>query len=302
MRILLSMIAAASLSGCVGGISDIAQPEKGDDGNNNGDNPAGANLTAAKALFDNNVYAIVNAKCSGGGCHSETATGSTLTRFVATDKAKGWQVAVNYVALVGNFVPSVAPILQYGSSNHKGVKFEAAEVQKVTEWLTKEVELRNTTPTTPTPQAGETLSQAAERVMAAFAGCMTIANFNAANMSEAWGNLTAQNNQQCENCHSNGSDGFIAVRQPQPFFTTVQTRKMHFLQYFTVELKNGAAAAKVIPNTVSFIGVGTNQAPHLEHPTFNPTNNQGMTALNNFYNATMTAVQGGQCQPKPFTM
>jgi hypothetical protein len=135
--------------------------------------------------------------------------------------------------------------------------------------------------------------------MSQFAGCMTIENFNAANMANAWGNLNAQNNQQCENCHVNGGEGFIASRLAEPFFATISTKKMFWLQYFTVKLDEGPANAKVIINTVSFQGVANGEDPHREHPRFNATNNNGMNALNQFYNTTMTAVQGGLCQPKP---
>jgi hypothetical protein len=52
-------------------------------------------------------------------------------------------------------------------------------------------------------------------------------------------------------------------------------------------------------NEVSFKGVATAQDPHREHPTFNATNNQGVTALRTFFNTTSAAVTAGTCQPKP---
>ena len=68
-NILLTAIAAFGLVGCVGGISseggDPLQSPDGD-GNDNGDNPAGSDLSAAKQLFDSNVYPVINAKCTGG--------------------------------------------------------------------------------------------------------------------------------------------------------------------------------------------------------------------------------------------
>ena len=74
-------------------------------------------------------------------------------------------------------------------------------------------------------------------------------------------------------------------------------------KYFTVDLTMGAAAAKVIINRTSFTGVGTGQDPHREHPRFNPTDNQGMTALTQFYNATMARVNAAPsiCDPKPLS-
>ena len=188
---LLAAIAAFGLVGCVGGISS----EGGDpldspdgDGNDNGDNPAGSDLSAAKMLFDTNVYPVVNAKCSGGACHSETATGSTVTRFVATDAAKGWQTATNYAALVGNYAASAAPILTKVKAGHQGKTYTPTEEANITAWLNKEVELRNGQ-TAPPPTGTETLSAATERVLSEFAGCMTKTDFDAANMAQAWGCL-----------------------------------------------------------------------------------------------------------------
>ena len=302
---LLAAIATVSLVGCVGGLEQGIDPTQiGDgDGNENGDNPAGGDLTAAKQLFDTNVYAILTAKCSGGACHSETATGATLTRFVATDAAKGWQTATNYTALVGNFTSTGAPILtMVKPGTHQGVTYTTDNEAKITAWLNKEVELRNGQTTPVTPQ-GETLAQASDRVLNEFSGCMTLTDFQTANMAEAWGNMGAQNNQNCENCHATGGEGFIASRNETFMWNVFSQRKYFFLQYLTVDLLGGATAAKIIINESSFRGVATAQAPHQEHPTFNATNNQGMQALRQFYDLTMARKTAGTCgAPKPFPL
>jgi hypothetical protein len=143
-------------------------------------------------LFDTNVFPILNAKCSGAACHSETAQGATLTRFVATDAARGWTVATNYTALVGNFTATNAPILTYVKpGTHQGVSYSTDDEAKITAWLNKEVELRNGQPGGTQPTGGETLSQASERVLNEFRGCMTLADFQAADMADAWGGMTA---------------------------------------------------------------------------------------------------------------
>ena len=308
-NILLTAIAAFGLVGCVGGISsEGADPldSPDGDGNDNGDNPAGADLSAAKALYDTTVFPIMNAKCSGGACHAENATGATLTRFVALDAAKGWQTATNYTALVGNFAASAAPILTKikagGVAGHQGKTYTPDEETKITAWLNKEVELRNgqVAPPPNQPPGVETLSQATERVLSEFAGCMTKTDFDAANMAQAWGGMQAQNNQECDNCHANGAEGFVASRLSSQFWNIFSVKKYYFLQYMTVDLTQGAAAAKVVINTTSFRGVATAQDPHREHPTFNPTNNQGMNALNQFYNTTMAKKTAGTCgAPRP---
>ncbi|MBA3817704.1 MAG: hypothetical protein H0X17_02335 [Deltaproteobacteria bacterium] len=302
MRTLLVLIASVGLVGCVGDVetgSNVDPADPTDDGNDNDDNPAGGNLNAARQLFDTTVYTVINQKCTGGACHSEAATGTTLTRFVAADATKGWEVAVGYQALVGNFAASAAPILTMIKPGHKDVVYAPDEEQKIVAWLDAEVAARNGQPVGPAPTGGETLSQATERVLSAFAGCMTYENFQAANMSQAWGGMEAQNNQNCDNCHTTGAEGFLASRQPQFMYDVVSTKKYYFLQYFTVNLTMGAATAKVELNKSSFLGVANGQDPHREHPRFNALENAGMTASRKFYDATMLRVNtAGVCAPR----
>jgi len=303
--LLLAAIATVGLVGCIGSVESGGNPlETGDgDGNENGDNPAGGDLTAAKQLFDQNVYGIISAKCTGAACHSETAQGATLTRFVATDPAQGWQTATNYQALVGNFTATAAPIItKIKPGTHQGLVFTTDEETKITAWLSKELELRNgqTIPTTP---GSESLQQASERVLAEFAGCMTLTDFQTAQMANKWGDMNAQNNQQCENCHATGAEGFIASQNESFMWNVFSNRKYYFLQYLTVDLLGGPTAAKVIVNETSFRGVATAMAPHQEHPTFNLNNSQGMTALKQFYDLTMAKKMAGTCgTPRPFPM
>jgi hypothetical protein len=305
MRTILAVIASAGLVGCVGSIDTppgssnkdpIADPTTGNDGNDNGDNPSGSDLSAAKALFDANVFSAIKAKCSGGACHSETAQGATLTRFVSDDAARGWQVAVGYTALVGNFTTTAAPILTLLANTHKGMSWTPTEKDNIAAWLSKELELRNgqtpTTPGQPNP------SQVADTLVSQFAGCMKLADFQAANMAGAWAKLQS-NEGQCEQCHGNGGEGFIANNDPAVAFPIVSTKKAFWLQYFTVDLSKGIAMVKVVSNTVSFAGVCNRQTPHIAHPTFPCTNNAGVTALTNFYTKTMANVAAGGCAPKP---
>ncbi len=302
---LLAALATVGLVGCVGGLDQGTGNPLGTgdgDGNDNGDNPAGGDLSAAKKLFDTNVYGIVSAKCSGGSCHSESATGTTLTRFVANNADTGWQVATNYQALVGSFVSTAAPILTKIASGHQGLSYSADDTTKITGWLNKELELRNGQPGgATTPPGSESLPEASERVLAEFAGCITKANFDAANMAQAWGRMQA-NGSACETCHSTGQSFFLANSAGTLMFDVVSTKKYFFLQYLTVDLTQGAAGAKVIINESSFKGVSAAQDPHREHPRFNALQNQGMTALKTFYDSTMAAKTAGTCgPPKPLS-
>ena len=304
MRTILALLASAGLAGCVGSVDmpptpgpDVpVDPTTGDDGNDNGDNPAGADLSAAKALFDTGVYNTVKAKCTGGACHGETESGGTLTLFVANDAAKGWQTAVNYTALVGNFT-NAAPIITKVEAGHKNITYTPTEKSGIVAWLSKELELRNGTG--PTPPGQDSPSTVVDKLMSQFAGCMKLTDFQATNMAGAWANLQSTDGA-CKRCHATGGEGFIANENATVGFGVVSTKKMFWLQYFTVDLiTNGVAGAKVIPNSVSFAGVCNRQAPHIGHPAFQCTNNAGQIALKNFYDKTMANIAAGGCAPKP---
>jgi hypothetical protein len=296
MRTLLALIASAGLVGCVGSVDPGSNSPIIDDGSGvpETDNPAGADLTPAKKLFDDNVYDILKAKCGSDGCHAQAGTGGTITKFVATNKADGWTVATNYNALVGTYT-TAAPVLAYPAALHKGASYTADEKTKIEAWLAKELELRQGQPQG--PAQGETLSQAADRVMNQFAGCMKLEDFQATNMAAAWANINS-NEGQCKRCHATGESSFIANQDAPTSFGVLSVKKMYFLQYFTVNLSGGATAAKVEPNQVSFLGVYNRTAPHLTHPTFPYPTNAGVTALKAFYDKTILNVQGGLCQPK----
>ncbi|MGE0872324.1 MAG: hypothetical protein AB7P03_27445 [Kofleriaceae bacterium] len=276
-------------------------------GNGGGSNPSGADLAEARKLFDDNVYSILNAKCTTAACHAENSVGATITRFVALEASRGWEVATNYQALVGNFSYTAAPILTKMAPGHQGKTYTEDEVAKIKTWLDKELELRQTgnggggDPGGGTG-GGETLAQASERVLSEFAGCMTLANFQTADMAQAWGGLDAQNNTECDNCHATGGNGFLASRDEDFFYTYFSTKKYFLLQYLTVDLTAGAADAKVVINKASFMGVANAQDPHREHPRFDCSpndgcTNDGMTALKEFYDLTMAAKAAGTCQP-----
>ena len=309
MRTLLALIASAGLVGCVGDVSDMpTTPADNPNTQQDDKNPAGGDLTAAKMAFDTGVYSTLVAKCSGAACHGQGTTGGSITKFVATDASNGWKLASETGALVGNFAASAAPVLtMIKGGTHKGMTYTTTEESNIVKWLDLEVAARNGqtggTGTGTGTGGGETLSQATERVLSQFAGCMQYTDFQAANMAQAWGGMDAQNNTECDNCHNSGGEGFIASRQSQFFYDVVSTKKYFFLQYLTVDLTQGAAAAKVVMNRASFLGVANGQDPHREHPRFDGSvNSPGWQALTQFYNATMTRVNtAGLCQPKPLS-
>ena len=121
-------------------------------------------------------------------------------------------------------------------------------------------------------------------------------------MANDWGNMTANNNQRCSNCHASGDGGFIASVDSQLFFDVISSNKYYMLQYFSVKLDLADLSKSTVEiNTKSFLGVSQGQDPHREHPRFNATNNRGMEALQQFYDLTMQAVAAGNCGPSKLT-
>lgn len=318
--VLLAAIASIGLVGCVGEL-DTTGPGTGTgtgDGTGNGDGTGdgtgtgtSGDSTAAKKLYDDNVHSIMSTKCVG--CHNAAGPVGNLSGFVSTDAAKGWETITGFQSAVGNFTPTLAGVLIKVdvAGGHQGQTYSSDEKNKITDWLNAEVLWRNQGTGTGTGTGSgsgtptESPAQATARVLAAWSGCMTKTNFDAANMASAWGNLTANNNQRCSNCHASGDGGFIASIDSQLFFDVISTNKYYMLQYFTVKLDlANLANSKVEINQQSFLGVSQGKDPHREHPRFNATTNNGMTALKSFYDTTMAAVTAAGpngCGPSKLT-
>lgn len=284
-NILLAVVAAAGLVGCVGGIDTPSTPSTPPpDGTGGGiANPTAA--ADARKAFDGNVYPIISAKCVS--CHSASGPVGNITGFVGTDATSAYTTAVGYQALVGDRTPTGSPILTKIAAGHNAQTYTDDEKSKITDWLTKELAARTSAPPTGTTPPEETPGDATVRLTKEWSGCMTLANFTTANMI-AWGNMRA-NNSACKTCHVDGEYGQIASDVAAPFFNLISTNKYYMAQYFSVDLSQGVANAKVIINTRSFTAVGTGLAPHQEHPRFQLTNSTGMTALQKFYDLTMAA-------------
>ncbi|MGE0872285.1 MAG: hypothetical protein AB7P03_27245 [Kofleriaceae bacterium] len=101
----------------------------------------GAQL-AARRLFDQNVYPILAGKCAGSACHAQSASGATLSRFVADDPTDGWYRAATSGALVGTFVASTAPILRRLETEHYTASYGDQERAMIIDWLASELSLR----------------------------------------------------------------------------------------------------------------------------------------------------------------
>lgn len=292
-NILLAVVAAAGLVGCVGGIDQ--QPIPADPpAQGVGGGTSGAAAQAARTSFETNVYPIVAAAGRCIACHSSAGPVGNVTGFVAPAAADGYVTAVGYQALVGDWTPNGAPILTKIAIGHNGMTYTADEKTKITDWLNAELTARASGGGSGSGMpAGESPADATVRLTKEWSGCMTLANFTTANMI-AWGTMRA-GNSACQTCHVDGEYGQIASNVAAPFFNTISTDKYYMAQYFSVDLSGGVATAKVIINTRSFTGVGQGLAPHLEHPRFTLTGSTGLAALTKFYDLTVAAKTAGTC-------
>jgi hypothetical protein len=125
--------------------------------------------------------------------------------------------------------------------------------------------------------------------------CMTLADFQAANMTSAWNNIRAENNTRCAACHETGGEGFVVSLSDQRFFDVVSKEKFYALQFFTFDQM--ITPFKVVANELAMTAVSTGQDPHREHPRFNPAG--GLAASRDFAARTQARFDAaaGNCQP-----
>jgi hypothetical protein len=312
--LLLAAVASVGLVGCVGSLD--GGMNGGDDSTDPvgpGTNPNPNPDSQARKKFEQNVYPIINNPGQASdclSCHSAAGPSGNVTGFVAPALADAYATATSYQIVVGNFAPSAAGILTKIAAGHQGRTYTTTQIDAITDWLNTEVTERSNNPTQQPTGSNETYAAATARVLNTWSGCMTIANFNAANMANAFGNMQANNGERCASCHSTGGYGFMATTiaetnpngGPPGLFTTMSTDKYFLVMYFSADLSDTTrdASGKLINakmkvNVDSFKGVATNTAPHVQHPSFNYQQNQMMTALNTFYTSTMAGVTAGTC-------
>jgi hypothetical protein len=277
MRLLTSILFLAA-AGCVGSIGD---ENPGDDPKDPDPNPT--DTRTAKEMFTADVHPAV-AKCSGGACHDINATASpALSKFYNADASTSYDATVNTTALIGSpAFTSLAPILTHVQAGHKGLAYTPDEASKITNWLAAETKERADNPDLPPPFD-------AVAALKEWSGCMSLENFNAANMAPAWSTLAADNLQKCLNCHVGGVAGFYISCNATNFFNAISTQAAYLIKYFGVD----GAARKVIVNTGAFESANKIGG----HPTFPVDTNAGMIALKKFYESTLARKELNQCDP-----
>ena len=284
MRHLFAVVLGSLFAaGCVGAVGDEGQGTGPDSGTTTG-NKMGA------TIYARDVHPALN-KCSGGACHNTDAVSGALGKFYAMDATAGYAKIVASPTIIGagaQAFSSVAPILTKIQAGHQGVTYSPDDVSKITNWLSVETteHMDGTMPTTPSVDP--------KQVLRTFSGCLTIADFNTAQMAQKWSALSADNNQKCLNCHQGGGDGFIVNANADLMFKIMSENSAYMLKFFSVD--TSGTPAKVVVNTGSFTNAGVTIAGH---PRFNPTTNIGMTALKAFYDLAMAKQTAGTCSATP---
>ena len=277
MRFTFALVTALVVAGCVGDIP----PDTGGGGPDAGVTTG----SMARTMYKNTVHSITN-RCTGGACHSVTgAAGGGSSRFSDSSPDTSYDAIVRAPLTVGSFTPASAGILTKIAATHNGITYTTAEIGSITAWLNQEKTERNNGMQPPPVDPIEVLKK--------WSGCMTIANFNTAQMSQKWGSLAASNNQKCLNCHGGGLYGFVLSDVPTTFFGAISTQKDYLLKYFTVD-----GTGKVIINLSSFTNAGVTLTTH---PHFDPMTNLAMPALQTFYDSTLAAQTAGTCGPSTLT-
>jgi hypothetical protein len=285
MRHLLAVVLGSLFAvGCVGAVGE--EGTGGDDG-------VDPNPTAkmGQKTYIRDVHPIMS-RCSGGACHSVGASSGALGKFYEVDGAAGYAKIVVAPTIIGEGAQafaSIAPILTKIQTGHQGITYSSDDTTKISGWLAIELEEHkdNTNPN-PTPVVNP------KEVLKTFSGCLTIADFNTAQMAQKWSTLAASNNQKCLNCHQAGGDGFIVNANADLFFKVMSENSAYMLKFFSVD--TASTPAKVVVNTGSFTNAGVTIAGH---PRFDPLNNQGMVALKAFYDLAAAKQAAGTCSPTP---
>ena len=274
MRFTHAIVTVLALAaGCVGGIENTdpkpTQPDAG----------MPVSQSMARTMYKTNVHPITM-RCNGGACHSVTnAAGGGQSRFADANGDTSYDAIIRAPLIVGSY-NNMAGILTKIAGGHNGITFSAGDISSIQGWLAQEAKERQNTNNPPPPDPIQ--------VLKTWSGCMTLANFNTAQMAQKWGALAA-NGQKCTNCHGSGAFAFIATTNAQTMFDMMTQHKDYLLKFFTVD-----GTGKVIVNTASI----TNAATVLDgHPRFDPLNNAGMQALQAYYTSTAALQTAGPCDP-----
>lgn len=271
-----AVIALLAITGCVGDVVD--------GGTMMGDDDAGINTGGeARTLYTTTVHTIMVAKCGQAACHGQPGV-TGVYGFGTADASSSYTQITSVPILVGTYTTASAGIVTEinVAGGHNAVVYTPSDEASIGAWLAAEARERNggsgPPPVDPIAKINE------------WSGCMSLDNFEAAEMAEAWNVLASVQNQRCANCHQTGLDTFLTgTGDAEIFFNGLTSQRDFLMKYFTVD-----SMGDVVINSASMANAATTLP---DHPRFNPTDNIGMTALNEFYTLTKTRLTAGTPTP-----
>jgi hypothetical protein len=250
----LGFILVALVASCTGLVGE-------DDGGGGG---------AGKATFTSNVAPMLRERCST--CHEANGAGPAF--LGAEGGSDDYTALIANARIVGGFQPATAPLLIKGP--HAGVSWWTADqIGKITKWLEEEAKDFD-------PEANTDL-------LAAWAGCMTLENWNDSRMGE-WAQKQTDQGSTCGGCHADGEYGFHANPTSTLMFDQQRTAR-GIASFFQV------SAASKTPEVVPSVDKLRSKCSGANlHPAC-AVDDQYVDYLNRFHHLTRATMASGLCDP-----
>lgn len=239
----------------------LPEPEPGDDANE-------------RLLFMTTVEPILKASCDGVGCH-----GTFPPAFLAGDI---YDNVAGTPVLHGNFTVEGAQLLTTIETGHY-IGYSEEEKSAIETWILAEASLG-------TEDVAEDVPLTTRQVLAQFSGCMTLDNWEEADMGD-WARYNADGNQ-CRGCHNAGLSGFNTNGDSEVMFETNRliTPNPFILGFFTVDQLADPPA--VVPAHGKLDLMGDGGGPGGIHPQYSYNeNNEYYQRLQEFHDLTMLYMQ-----------
>lgn len=219
--------------------------------------------------FASSVRPMLRSACAS--CHEGASSGPA---FLGASGQDDDYLQVMSSRIVGDLDPTKALLLTKGA--HSGSTWWTPDQQsKITSWL--QVEQR---------ELGES---GAVDVMAAWAGCMTLDNWNESRMYE-WANKVTDQNATCGGCHADGEYAFSANPARETMFEQQRTQA-GISSFFQVSVTG--AKPEVVP---AFAKLRSKCSGSQLHPGA-AVDDEYVDYLDRFYHLTRAMLDAGVCEP-----
>lgn len=264
-------------------------PPPGGGGSGSGSG-SGSSQDTARIYYNENVYGMTATTCGASGCHNAASPGANAPGFVSqttpqTDGSAAWTLITGMSQVVGTFTPT-AGILNIPDNTAHYAKWTTDQVTTITNWLALETAWRSAGSGSGSG-SGTTID-----LMGQWSGCMQLTDFQTANVATAFAEQVETQEGYCKQCHVNGQaqSYFIANPNSTEMFAALTTYREYLSTYFTIDttVTPNAVAVNTAPFKLAADGGVDGQHPN----NWNPTTNNGMTALASFFKLTAAHMTG----------